>query len=322
MTQRAKILSFDEVRANGSVTSRYPRRTSSESSSMLRSPARLDRRAGAAPSASSRPARGRVAASSVREGSKTRNYTAERAYRTRSNRSEALEASEDVESNDDSASSISAASFAKKIQKRFRSRQAERKFERTIGSRERAEAQAQRSQGESRAAMYSMSGSSQKRASRIQSSGSEAKLPSVSVPGFLSGISSSPVAMRVLGGCIVLGFVCFMLLPPLGDYYKEVRGYQQLEAEYAQLDAYNTQMQAQIDYLNTDEGLEEYARTELGYIRSGEHAVSVEGLSSSSSTETAQSDSSDMNLVVSEGSVAAPDTWYSGVLDVVFGYNG
>ena len=40
-------------------------------------------------------------------------------------------------------------------------------------------------------------------------------------------------------------------------------------------------MQSQIDYLNTDEGLEEYARSELGWIRQDEHMATVEGVESS-----------------------------------------
>ena len=79
---------------------------------------------------------------------------------------------------------------------------------------------------------------------------------------------------------------------------------------------YNTQMQSQIDYLNTDAGLEEYARSELGWIRENEHVATVEGVQSSvdGSTQT-----NTTNSPLNED-IPAPDTWYSGVLDVLFGY--
>ena len=107
-----------------------------------------------------------------------------------------------------------------------------------------------------------------------------------------------------------------MLYFPCQNYYNETRQLQQLQAEYDALQEYNTQMQNQVDYLNTDEGIEDYARSELGWIRLGEHVVSVEGVTPSTDT----SRSNDRVYAIPAGSVAAPDTWYSGFLDVIFGY--
>ncbi len=58
----------------------------------------------------------------------------------------------------------------------------------------------------------------------------------------------------------------------------------------------------QVDYLNTDEGIEDYARSELGWIRPGEHVVSVEGVTPS----TSDSRSNDRVYAIPAGSVAAP----------------
>ena len=107
-----------------------------------------------------------------------------------------------------------------------------------------------------------------------------------------------------------------MLYPSCQNYYNETRQLQQLQAEYDALQEYNTQMQNQVDYLNTDAGIEDYARSELGWIRPGEHVVSVEGVTSS--TDSTRSNSRVYSIPA--GSVAAPDTWYSGILDVIFGY--
>ena len=80
-------------------------------------------------------------------------------------------------------------------------------------------------------------------------------------------------------------------------------------------------MQSQIDYLNTDEGMEEYIRSELGWIRSDEHMMTVEGLSPSAQSQSASDTSSELSTVPTDN-VKAPDTWYSGVLDTLFGYQG
>ena len=115
---------------------------------------------------------------------------------------------------------------------------------------------------------------------------------------------------------IAVVFAVTMLYFPCQNYYNETRQLQQLQAEYDALQEYNTQMQNQVDYLNTDEGIEDYARSELGWIRPGEHVVSVEGVTPSTDT----SRSNDRVYAIPAGSVAAPDTWYSGFLDVIFGY--
>lgn len=285
MAQNANILSFDEVRAT--------RSSSRVSSRQLRT---------VQPAAQHRSSR-----------STSRRQTSASLSRAKTLHTEEGAAVAEATKSTDT-------SFAHTLRKRFRAAQASRKFEKTIGARERATAESQNKEQSSRAAMYSMSGSSQKRASRIRQKGDSAKISSVSVTGIIQAVFSSQIGMRALGGVFIFLFVCFMLMPPLGDYYKEVRGLQQLEAEYAALEDYNTQMQAQLDYVSTDEGLEDYARTELGYIRSDEHAVSVEGVNSTQSTAAANSN--EVQTAVIEGSVKAPDTWYSSILDPLFGYNG
>ena len=128
--------------------------------------------------------------------------------------------------------------------------------------------------------------------------------------------SISAWATRGIVSLIAVVFAVTMLYFPCQNYYNETRQLQQLQAEYDALQEYNTQMQNQVDYLNTDEGIEDYARSELGWIRPGEHVVSVEGVTPSTDT----SRSNDRVYAIPAGSVAAPDTWYSGFLDVIFGY--
>lgn len=208
-------------------------------------------------------------------------------------------------------------SFSHEIRKRFRAAKADREFDRTIGARERARARAEQQEQGSRAAVYDMRmGSTQRKSVRSMAEGESGKhgfsLP-FAIP-FTGSISAW--ATRGIVSLIAVVFAVTMLYFPCQNYYNETRQLQQLQAEYDALQAYNIQMQNQVDYLNTDEGIEDYARSELGWIRPGEHVVSVEGVTPS----TSDSRSNDRVYAIPAGSVAAPDTWYSGILDVIFGY--
>ena len=168
--------------------------------------------------------------------------------------------------------------------------------------------------------MYEMSmGATHRKSARMQNN--EGKKSGFGGFGFAlpfsgGGKSLSVAATRGIVALAAVVFTVFMLYPSCQNYYNETRQLQQLEAQYQALTDYNTQMQSQIDYLNTDEGLEEYARSELGWIRQDEHMVTVEGVESSVDGST---QSSTTHSPLNED-IPAPDTWYSGVLDVFFGY--
>lgn len=208
-------------------------------------------------------------------------------------------------------------SFSHEIHKRFRAAKADREFDRTIGARERARARAEQQEQGSRAAVYDMRmGSTQRKSVRSMAEGENGRR-GFSLPFAMPFTGSiSAWATRGIVSLIAVVFAVTMLYFPCQNYYNETRQLQQLQAEYDALQEYNTQMQNQVDYLNTDEGIEDYARSELGWIRPGEHVVSVEGVTPSTGT----SRSNDRVYAIPAGSVAAPDTWYSGFLDVIFGY--
>lgn len=175
-----------------------------------------------------------------------------------------------------------------------------------------AEERAKVAEEGSRPALYNMRmGASQRKSTRMQNDErASCRSFSLPVPRFL--------ASHMTGALVTLAAVtlaCVMLYPQCANYYNETRQLQQLQAEYDALVSYNQQMQAQIDYLNTDEGVEDYARSELGWIRSDETVVAVEGVEPSNTA-----DDSSNRAPYSVTDVSAPDTWYSGVLDFVFGY--
>ena len=159
-------------------------------------------------------------------------------------------------------------------------------------------------------------GSTHRKSARMQDHDEKKKGIGLSLPFNLPAMSLSTAATRGLVALAVVGLTVFMLYPTCQSYYTETRQLQQLQAEYDALNAYNAQMQSQINYLNTEEGLEEYARSELGLIRQDEHMVTVEGVESSSDGASA-SDTAHSPL---NETIPAPDTWYSGFLDVFFGY--
>lgn len=209
-------------------------------------------------------------------------------------------------------------SFSAEIRKRFRTAKADREYDRTIGARERAKQRMEEQEQGSRAAVYDMRmGASQRKSARMAEDAHKGRTSGFSLPFALPfGGSISAWATRTVVAFVAVAFAVVMLYPSCQNYYNETRQLQQLQAEYDALQSYNTQMQNQVDYLNTDEGIEDYARSELGWIRPGEHVVTVEGVTSSSDNTRSNS----RVYAIPAGSVAAPDTWYSGILDVIFGY--
>ncbi len=198
--------------------------------------------------------------------------------------------------------------------KKFRSAKAEREFDRTVGARERAAAQREQAQG-SRAAVYDMRMGATHRKSARMAEEEGAKRRGASLP-FSFGRSISAWGMRCVACAAAAVLAVVMLYPSCQNLYNETRSLQQLEAEYDALQDYNSKVQAQVDYLSSDEGIEDYARSELGWVRPDEHVVTVEGV-----TSTEDSTHSGQRLyAITSGSIKAPDTWYSGFLDVLFGY--
>lgn len=171
-----------------------------------------------------------------------------------------------------------------------------------------------------RAAVYKGEmGASQRRAQRMQEN--EAS-PSANrrKTGFslasLSGLMQTRRFMvgAVVAACLVLSAV--FLYPTAQQYYCSVRNHDKLAIEYAALAERNDALQTDVDALQTDAGVEQRAHEQLGWVKKGEETANVRGLDLDSS-----SDSSGFIANIASDSVQAPTTWYSPVLDVVFGYN-
>lgn len=131
--------------------------------------------------------------------------------------------------------------------------------------------------------------------------------------GAAAGRKSRPrlAAALVALGCFVLA--CVLMYPTAQQYYITLREHDQLQAEYSALEQRNAAIEAEVNALATDEGIEDKAREDFGWVKEGEQTATVVGLDSDGVQESAYKDP------VVPGSVEAPATWYSPILDVIFG---
>ena len=203
----------------------------------------------------------------------------------------------------------------------FRSRRAEKRRERTKERADRAyfrqyeAGKGSEPTGGPRAAVYKGEmGSTHKRSSRMQQQATTAPSSRRGRRGraadgtpFYGRAWFMGLAATVL--CLVFGVVT--LYGPAQQLYVDIREKDRLAAEYAAVVERNEHIDSQVQALETDEGIEDMARTQLGWVRKGEHAVSVSGLDPKDPAEF-------RGNIVSED-IPLPDTWYSGILDPLFG---
>lgn len=205
---------------------------------------------------------------------------------------------------------------------RMRSRGAERRRERTKERADRAYFRQYESgkaeeapAGGPRAAVYKGEmGSSHKRSSRMQqqataavAKGGRVTRSSSEKPPFYARGAFMGFAATLL--CVVFGVM--FLYGPAQQLYVDIRERDRLAAEYEAVVERNDAIGAEVTALQTEAGVEDVARTEFGWVREGEHAVSVSGLN--------LTDKSSFRGNILSEDIELPDTWYSGVLDPFFG---
>lgn len=187
---------------------------------------------------------------------------------------------------------------------------AERAFSKSFGSSDAGSA----ANAGPRAALYKAEmGSKQKRATRMQSSGRTwGDAPNFSLPAIsLPDIPKKIMVTLCAAFCVIL--FTGMLYTPAQQYYQQMRERDRLTAEYEAIIDRNESLQGLVDNLQSDEGVEDKAHSEFGLIKKGEQAGAVTGF--------VVDDPSDFKANIAPGSIPAPDTWYSGVLDLLFCYN-
>lgn len=259
-------------------------------------------------------------AAKVGQGAYQLNHASARSSQAFSQQSGAMQMDRPLEEEPlDNASqqTVDRKSDKKSLAHRVRSAKAERQFNKRFGSDEPVKPGPDQS---SRPALYEMKmGKSHKRSTRMQdvargkkkSSGILARLASVFA---IFNPRSTRFSSRALITCAAMAMAVVMLYQPVANYYQEVRQQQQLEAEYAVVADYYSNLKSEVEYLNTKEGLEEFVREELGWVKAGEQVATVEGLAPRDGAEKKGSITADLS-----NAVPTPVTWYSPVLDVLLG---
>lgn len=219
----------------------------------------------------------------------------------------------DERSEEESEDGVAGRSKKDRRRKQKAKAKAEKLFTKQFGSGDAASGEG----GGSRAALYKGEmGRSHKRAFEDLGGSTRSRRKESSARASGGAKAESRVTLRlaiVLGVLVFLVFSVLFLYPPARQYYLELRTHARLEAEYKALSARNKAIQKEIDRLSTDEGIQDEAREQLGWVQEGEVAVVVEGLDAEEEEEAVQAQ-------ILSGSVKAPETWYSPTLDVVFGY--
>lgn len=199
----------------------------------------------------------------------------------------------------------------------LRHRKVDREFERHVPASDNVDAG--QGEGAPRAGVYKGEmGRSQRKSARMQADAAANGKKGFSLPlHFSLGTfrNSRPARISALV-CACLILACAFVYPSAKDAYVAVRNQDQAQAEYQAILSRNDEIQNRVNLLKTDEGMEDLARSEYGYVFANENAVKVIGLSSKSIA----ADAENQTAAVASGSVPAPDTWYSPFLDKFFGY--
>lgn len=205
-------------------------------------------------------------------------------------------------------------------------RRADRKFEKEFGALDEARNQAAGADAPRAAVYKTQMGSSQKKANRLQQSasaaatGAKAKLGGLAAfnPALLLetvGRSRKAIIGLAVAACLLI--TCVFLYPTAQTYYQAVRENDRLQAEYSALQERNQQLEDNVNSLQNTDGIEQRAHDQLGWVKKGETSVTVNGLGEVS--EQSSSNSSSLVASVDSSEIEMPQTWYSPVLDLVFG---
>mgnify|MGYP004668197905 CR=1 FL=1 len=125
----------------------------------------------------------------------------------------------------------------------------------------------------------------------------------------LFGTRRRVAALSVAAFLVIAGMFMY---PAAKQYYTEMRHLDKVNAEYQAVTDRNADLAATRDYLQSETGIEEMAHEKYGWVNEGEHSVLVYGLPDDGTM-------ADTNLYIKRGSVSAPETWYSVILDPLFG---
>ena len=175
------------------------------------------------------------------------------------------------------------------------------------------------SEGAPRAAVYEgKMGKTTRRAARLVPSGKAASVAAGFNPfGWVAGIVASSRRLVVAAVLVCVVGSCAALYAPAQQFYQSLRDNDRAQAQYAALENRADALEAQNATLTSDVGVETIAHKDYGWVKSGEQTAKVEGLSDSAYAKEEAGSSITANVAINN--IDYPETWYSPVLDRIFG---
>lgn len=114
---------------------------------------------------------------------------------------------------------------------------------------------------------------------------------------------------------VALAVFAWTYYPVVRVQYRETREQARLTAELKTLQARNQRLRTQVERLKTPEGVEDYARSQLGLVKKGEHRVVVVG----GDGKAAQTQKPPALRIDSDETTNTPVGPWTAFLDLVFG---
>ena len=114
--------------------------------------------------------------------------------------------------------------------------------------------------------------------------------------------------------CVIFS-ICF-LYQPARDFYISVREQDRLNAQYEALKQANVDLQNEINFLQTEDGIKQRASDTLGLIQQGESIGYVAGTEIADGRDNSASSTSSK---LAYKNIKTPTTWYSPFFNFIFG---
>ena len=298
MAQQARILDFEEVRSSSR------RRTSAAGRSRARNSQAVSgsRRSAKSSGARTAAAKGGTGAAAAKGASKKPQAT-QGGKKTRAAQSASRKSRAQSRSN-------AKKSQIEQVKRKARTKKADREFSRSVK-------QETHTEEGPRAALYQTKmGSQHKKAARMQD-GKQASGLGAGAGLNIGRFSLGRRGSIALIACLCVALSCAFLYVPAKNYYAAVRDQAKAEAALQVVSTRNSALVEDVALLSTEEGIEDRAREQYGWVKEGENAVTVTGLDEDDDPSAAE-----IIRTVTLNDVKAPETWYSPLLDSVFGYEG
>ena len=107
--------------------------------------------------------------------------------------------------------------------------------------------------------------------------------------------------------------VCIFCYQPAKTCYTQIRNTQKASVELSQVESRNEKLKANVDSLKTDQGIEDKAKNDYGYVVKGEGSAHVSGIN--------KEETSKLLEYVDSDKVKAPESPLTDLLDGIFGYD-